>query len=235
MDRETILDNAVWHSLQGTHRRFAETAGDLAARFTGAVAPFAALPDEPTPDAWTALAALVGPGHVALLFRADVTPPPEWRVRLRGHGLQMVADDTFTGTPAAGATVLGVADVDEMLALVERTKPGPFRARTHELGRYLGIRDDDGRLVAMAGERLRCDGFTEISAVCTDADQRGRGLASALVADCVHHIRARGDTPFLHAAEDNTNAIRVYERLGFSVRKPLDILVVAAPDAPGRD
>jgi predicted GNAT family acetyltransferase len=141
----------------------------------------------------------------------------------------MVADDTFEGAPAPGAVELGAADVDEMLALVERTKPGPFLPRTHELGRYVGVRDGT-RLVAMAGERLRCDGVTEISAVCTDGDHRGRGLASVLVADCVRHIRARGDTPFLHAAEDNTNAIRVYERLGFSIRKALDLVLAAAPE-----
>jgi ribosomal protein S18 acetylase RimI-like enzyme len=229
MDRDAILDNAVWHSLRGPHQPFAQVEDELAARFVRDVAPFGALPDDPSPEAWDALARLVGPGHAALLFRADVTPPGGWAVRVRGHGVQMVATGALLGEPAPGAVELGTADVDDMLALVSRTKPGPFLPRTYELGRYVGIRDGD-HLVAMAGERLRCDGFTEISAVCTDADHRGRGLASALVADCVQHIRARGDTPFLHAAEDNTNAIRVYERLGFIVRKPLDILVVAAPE-----
>jgi predicted GNAT family acetyltransferase len=105
-----------------------------------------------------------------------------------------------------------------MLDLVERTKPGPFRPRTIELGRYLGIRID-GELVAMAGERLHPPGWTEISAVCTDERMRGRGLASRLIRAVGHGIRARGEIPFLHASAANTNAIRLYESMGFVLRR----------------
>jgi predicted GNAT family acetyltransferase len=105
-----------------------------------------------------------------------------------------------------------------MLNLIERTKPGPFRKRTIELGNYLGLRVD-GELVAMAGERLQPPGYTEISAVCTDERFRGRGLAGRLIRAVGHGIRERGDIPFLHASAQNTNAIRLYESMGFVLRR----------------
>jgi ribosomal protein S18 acetylase RimI-like enzyme len=161
------------------------------------------------------------------LFRPRGARPPGWSVEFALEGVQMVAPD-FAGAPYAGALELGAADGDEMLALVERTKPGPFLARTHEMGRYVGWRDG-GRLVAMAGERLRTEGLTELSAVCTDEEYRGRGLAAGLVGDVVHGIRARRDVPILHAAASNTGAIRLYEALGFRVHQTIDPVLVRAP------
>ena len=114
-----------------------------------------------------------------------------------------------------------------MLALVERTRPGPFLPRTIELGTYLGVRDD-GVLVAMAGERLHPPGWTEISAVCTDPAARGRGLATRLVRALVHGIRARGEQPFLHAAADNP-AIGLYESLGFRHRRGVTFAAARVP------
>jgi ribosomal protein S18 acetylase RimI-like enzyme len=231
-----ILDNAVWNSLRGPHRRFAEGTG-LAQRFPPDVAPFAALPDEATPDAWDQLARLIAPDGVALLFRRGETMPPTgWQTVFRIAGVQMVAD-TYDGEPAptsAGVVELGAAAVPAMLELVARTKPGPFLPRTHELGRYVGVYDG-ARLVAMAGERLHCDGYTELSAVCTDEDRRGHGLATMLVADLVATIRKRGETAMLHAAADNTNAIRLYESLGFRVRERIDGVLLRAPDGTETD
>jgi predicted GNAT family acetyltransferase len=120
-------------------------------------------------------------------------------------------------------------DVPAMLALVERTRPGPFEKRTIELGTYLGIRDG-GDLVAMAGERLHPPGFTEISAVCTDASHRGRGLASRLVRVIVEQIRARGEQPFLHLTLENEPAYRIYAALGFETRTLADVVALRAPD-----
>jgi predicted GNAT family acetyltransferase len=117
-----------------------------------------------------------------------------------------------------------------MLDLVSRTKPGPFLPRTIELGTYLGIRDG-GVLVAMAGERLHPPGWTEISAVCTDDGYRGRGLATRLVKAVAAGIRRRGETPFLHAAGTNTNAIRLYESLGFALRRQAVFRALRVPGA----
>ena len=104
-----------------------------------------------------------------------------------------------------------------MLELTTLTKPGPFGPRTHELGTYIGIRDG-ARLAAMAGERLKVPGFTEVSAVCTHPDFLGRGYAGILMSKVMQGVRERGETPFLHVREDNTRAIGLYERLGFTTR-----------------
>ena len=115
-----------------------------------------------------------------------------------------------------------------MLALVGLTQPGPFRPRTHQMGRYVGVRHE-GQLVAMAGERLELDDYIEVSAVCTHPDFRRRGLGAALTLDVAAHIAAQGKTPMLHAAATNTGAIRVYERLGFTIRRTVTALVMRAP------
>jgi predicted GNAT family acetyltransferase len=125
--------------------------------------------------------------------------------------------------PDQEAVQLGHEDVPEMLDLVGRTRPGPFLPRTVELGSYLGIRRN-GALVAMAGERMHPPGYTEISAVCTDPDARGSGLASRLMRAVAYGIRARGETPILHAASTNDTAIRLYEKLGFAVRREFEFV-----------
>jgi predicted GNAT family acetyltransferase len=130
--------------------------------------------------------------------------------------------------PDDEAIVLGPADVPEMLALVERTRPGPFEARTVELGTYLGIRRE-GELVAMAGERMRPPGWTEVSAVCTDPRFQGQGLGGRLVRAVAVGIRARGEVPCLHAAATNTGAIKLYESLGFVTRRTIDFVGLRAP------
>ena len=109
-----------------------------------------------------------------------------------------------------------------MRELAETTQPGPWRARTHELGRFVGVRVD-GRLVAMAGERMHLDGACEVSGVCTLPEHRGRGLAALLVRTVAAAIEARGETAFLHVMHDNVGAIRVYEALGFQGRKVLTL------------
>jgi ribosomal protein S18 acetylase RimI-like enzyme len=222
------LDYPTWAALNGAHARFAEWQGRVV-RYQPDVAPFLAVPPDPDdePKMWDDVAALVGPGAVVVVPGVG-TPPPDWEVVDRTPGVQMVGEDV-AGEADAEAIPLTGADVPEMLALVERTKPGPFLPRTVELGTYLGIRRD-GVLVAMAGERLHPPGFTEISAVCTDASVRGQGLATRLVLAVAAGIRARGETPFLHAAGRNTNAIRLYETLGFRLRQRPNFTALRVPE-----
>ncbi|GCE77877.1 GNAT family N-acetyltransferase [Cellulomonas biazotea] len=227
---ERVLDNAAWHSLVGRHAALAE-GNDLVRRFPADVSPFAAVRSWDDPDVWDAIVDVVGPGGQFPFSGDDPTLPPGWEVEWRGAGVQLVETDDLTTAADDEAVVLGARDVPEMLDLVARTQPGPFLPRTHELGRYVGIRRE-GRLVAMAGERLQPDGWTEISAVCTDAEHRGQGLAARLVLDVAHHVRLRGDRALLHAAETNTPAIRIYERLGFRLRRRSTF---GSLRAPGRD
>ncbi len=225
----SALDNAAWSSLAGEHAHLAE-GGDLVRRYPVDVSPFAAVRTWDDPDVWAAIVDLVG-------YDADFPAPPEsvalpagW---VRGDvfgGVQLVETERVQGRPDAEAVVLGAADVPEMMDLVSRAKPGPFLPRTHEMGRYVGIRRD-GELAAMAGERLRPAGWTEISAVATDERFRGQGLATRLVLDVVHAVRERGARAMLHAAAGNTNAIRLYESLGFVLRRRNEFGMVRTPAA----
>jgi ribosomal protein S18 acetylase RimI-like enzyme len=223
------LDNIGWHALSGPQQQFGTVIAGLAARYDPAIAVFCALADDVTSDSWDALRTLVGPAGGAVLFRRD-TPAaaPGWQEVMRMTTRQMLgpperqpSDDEFVE--------LTPADAPEMQALVARTRPGPFESRTHELGPYLGYRDD-GALVAMAGVRMRCPGFREISAVCTDDRYRGRGLASRLVRAVGARITAAGDQPLLHVLDENTTAIRVYEALGYKTRMTFDVCVYSAPE-----
>ena len=221
----SVLDNPVLASLNGVHKGLAEVVG-RAGRYRPDVTPFAALSDPADPAAWVDLARLVGPGNEVTLAGVDEVPPT-WSVLVEVPGVQLVAAAPLA-SPDTTARQLGHRDVPAMLDLVGRTQPGPFRQHTIDMGRYLGIHHD-GKLVAMAGERMRPPGWTEISAVCTDPAYRGHGFATALVQAVAAGIRARGETPFLHTATANTSAIRLYESLGCTLRRRLTFLLLRAP------
>ncbi|GGX58904.1 GNAT family N-acetyltransferase [Streptomyces fructofermentans] len=229
------LDRPAFAALTGPHARFAERRGRVL-RYPVDVSPWLALPDDPGPADWADVAALAGPGQEIALpgFRGAV--PDGWEVTFSVDGVQLVHYGDDGDGPAAApdpeAVRLGPADVPEMLDLVERTRPGPFLPRTIELGTYLGIRRG-GALVAMAGERLRPPGFTEISAVCTDPGFRGEGLATRLILAVAFGIRERGETPFLHTGAGNTGAIRLYESLGFRLRLRTRFLSARVPERLG--
>jgi ribosomal protein S18 acetylase RimI-like enzyme len=222
-----VLDNPAWHALVGTQASLGRGDG-LARRFDPEVSVFAAVPDEPRAEHWDALRALIGSLGGGAVVRSELPDLDGWSVRFRAGAVQMVHSRAGDGRSVDGDVVverLGPNDVPEMTDLVERTRPGPFTARTIELGTYLGVRDE-GRLVAMAGTRMRPAGYTEISAVCTDEGHRGRGLARLLVTRMVEEIEARDETPCLHALDSNAGAIRLYEQLGFTVRTVMTFAVV---------
>lgn len=194
-------------------------------RYPADVSPFAGLPDRPRPADWADLAALAGPGAVVVL--AGVAPPDRWPVTPIGDGVQLV-DGGVEAAADDELVRLGPGDRAEMLDLAERTRPGPFLPRTGELGVFLGIRRG-GALVAMAGERLHPPGWTEISGVCTDEAWRGHGFATRLMRVLVAGIQARGETPFLHALAGNTGAVRLYETMGFRLRRTITFTAARVP------
>jgi GNAT superfamily N-acetyltransferase len=226
------LDNPVLSSLTGAHARFAERRGNVL-RYPADVCPFVAFPDEPDESDWADAADLLGPGAQLALAGVRVPPPAGWEVVEIGEGVQMTGEDLKVAADPE-AVPLGLADVPEMLDLTARAKPGPFLPRTFELGTYLGIRRH-GKLVAMAGERLQPQGWSEISAVCTDEAWRGQGLATRLIRAVGAVIRERGDVPFLHAVATNP-AIKLYEELGFQHRKATRFAAARVPETqlPGQ-
>ena len=217
-----MLDNPIWTSLTTAHARFAEGDG-LARRYPPEVTPLAGLVEQ-SPEAYAALAKLVPVGGMAGFFR-DVLPDPPagWAPVSR---VQMWQMHCAKPKPVASFPIelLGPADVPAMIELVQRTEPGPFGQRTVELGTFYGIRDN-GRLVAMAGERIHPGRYAEVSAVCTLPEYRGRGYGVALVTAVTQGMIARGDLPMLHVRTDNP-AVRVYEQVGYTTERMLELLIV---------
>jgi ribosomal protein S18 acetylase RimI-like enzyme len=223
------LDNPVLWSLTGAHARFAERRGNVL-RYQVDVAPFLALPDDPGEADWADAASLAWPGGLLWLPGQRVPPSGGWQPAGVGEGVQMTGERLAVAADPE-AVPLGRADLPEMLDLTARARPGPpFLPRTFELGPYLGIRRH-GKLVAMAGERLHPEGWSEVSAVCTDDAWRGQGLATRLIAAVGAGVRARGEVPFLMAVAANP-AIALYERLGFRHRRSIQFAVARVAEAP---
>jgi ribosomal protein S18 acetylase RimI-like enzyme len=212
-----ILNNPIWTALTTRQTQFAE-GDDLARRYPVEVTALAAL-RAPTSEAFESLARTTKGDAAALFFYDPVTIPRGWKTIHTSNLVQMVCESPKLVSDKNTDLIEGLtaADTDEMVALTKLTNPGPFGTRTQELGLYLGIHQQ-GRLAAMAGERQRLPGYTEVSAVCTHPDFQGRGYARILISMVAGQIIERGETPFLHVREDNVGAIRVYEKLGFKTR-----------------
>lgn len=213
------LDNVIWNALTTRQAEFAETH-QHARRFVPEVTSLAGF-REPTAEGYESLGGLVnGRGTIALFLEEPFQAREGWELAGSAPLLQMVCENGHVKAVSDSEHTLielGEADSAEMIELTGLTKPGPFNKRTHELGTYLGIRKD-GKLVAMAGERLKVPGFTEVSAVCTHPEHTGRGYARVLMMEVMRRIRFRGEIPFLHVREDNARAIGLYERIGFARR-----------------
>lgn len=212
-----ILDNPIWSALTTRQAHFGE-GDDLARRYPSEVTALGALKHH-GPDAFESLARTTYNDTVALFCFDPVTIPPGWKTIHTSNLVQMICESPSMLADQNFALIeeLTAADTEEMLTLTKLTNPGPFGKRTQELGLYLGIHRQ-GRLAAMAGERQRLPGYTEVSAVCTHPDFQGRGYARILISAVAGKIFERGEIPFLHVREDNVAAIRVYERLGFRTR-----------------
>ncbi|WP_311270090.1 GNAT family N-acetyltransferase [Sphingobium sp. WCS2017Hpa-17] len=222
------LDRPVWNSLSSGWAALAQ-GDERARRLDPLHGPFGAVADD-APDSLAALATLVpADGELWMIGPDALTPPPGVSVIRTAMLAQMVAPSIIPATMPPSAWVpLDESDAADMLDLALLTKPGPFRSHTHRLGRFIGVREE-GRLVAMAGERMRLPGFTEVSGVCTHPDWRGRGLAGALMRVVAQAMLDRGETPFLHAYAAHDKTIALYRSLGFEVRAELPMMVVARP------
>ena len=228
------LDRPVWNSLTGRQAQLAQ--GDARAWRLGADYGLFAAAADGSAESLAALAGLV-PADGALATVGVAEPGPPAGLAVEQHVIWQMVCDRLAAAPAtppaprAAFEIVDLtdADADQMLALATLTKPGPFFARTHQLGGFVGVKDADGRLLAMAGERMKPPGFTEVSGVCTQPDQRGRGLAGALMRVVAGRIAERGETAFLHSYAHNAGAIALYESLGFRLRAEVTMTVLAPP------
>jgi len=202
---------------------FAEGTG-RARCFARDISLLAATADD-TPEAMMDLGALIEPGGAVVLLQTDPSPVPPGAVAEVAAGVQLVADSIVEPSEIADVVDLTDADASDMFALARLARPGPFESRTHTLGGFVGIREH-GRLVAMAGERLRLPGYTEVSGVCTHPEARGRGYATLLSRVVTSRIAGCGDTAFLHVFAANHAAIRLYEKLGFRLRAPIVVTIL---------
>jgi ribosomal protein S18 acetylase RimI-like enzyme len=210
---DPLLDNIIWHSLAGRQRSLAIGTGE-ARRYAPGYSPILAFADPGRADL-SALNPYCDVGEPIYCADWSGPVPPEWTLEREATMLRMVWDGPpAVDDPAADATALGPEHAAEALDLATLTRPGPFAIRTIEMGDYFGY-FEQGRLIAMAGERMWAGPYREISGVCTHPDYQGRGLARRLTLKLVHRELLRGETPFLHVVSGNTGAIGLYRKMGF--------------------
>lgn len=212
----TPLDRPVWHSLGGVQkaldcgcgavRRLDPDYGPFAASVPGHEAEFAGH--------------LIG-GEIWLVEAEAVPAPAGLQVLREAPLLQMIADGPIERFDDPDIVALGADEAAEMAGLALATEPGPWASQTWRYGQFFGIRID-GRLAAMAGERMRpAANLAEVSGVCTWPEFRGRGLAARLIRKVMSSMAARGEVPYLHSYATNVSAIRLYESLGFRARREM--------------
>ena len=109
---------------------------------------------------------------------------------------------------------------NELFQLVNQVQPGYFRRKTFLLGSYYGIFKNN-KLIAVSGERMKMNEYIEISAVVTHPEHTGKGYAKQLVAHTANRIFDQNKIPYLHVAETNTTAIKLYEKLSFKTRRKI--------------
>ena len=221
---KTLLDRPVWSALNTRHADLALGEGP-AKRYPSAIVPFASTADDSEPSL-AALAALVGPDDSVILAQADpIVLPTQLVATMQADAVQMVAEQRWAPFEDDRIGKLGADDAAEMLALATLTKPGPFAAKARSLGDFWGIKID-GRLAAMAGQRMAQPGLTELSGVCTHPDFRGKGFGRLMSLYVAGQIFGRGETAYLHAYANNAPAIGLYETIGFRLRSAINVAVV---------
>lgn len=216
-----LLDRPIWTALATRQAHLGEARG-LARRYRPDILPFAATQTD-DPQAMADLLDLMQPGETSIVLSAEpLVPARGFEVLTAAPVVQMIAVNVPQAAPDKAIVPLAASDAEEMLALATLTKPGPFSLKSLQLGRFWAVRED-GRIVAMAGERMKQPGFTELSGVCTHPDHRGKGYARRLSLHVAGQIKASGDGSYLHAYASNASAIGLYETIGFTLRSALHV------------
>lgn len=221
------LDRPIWSMLTGRQAHLA-AGGPQALRIDRGYGVFGVAADD-SAEAQAALAALVPDEGEIWIVEGERWPVPAGTREVKRAVLAQMVAEGAPPAPRAGEPdilPLGEDDAAEMTALADHAKPGPWGPATHRYGPFFGIREE-GRLLAMAGQRILVPGMAEVSGVSTWEDSRGRGLARALIGHVMREMVARGERPFLHSYADNAGAIGLYQSLGFRIRREVHVLVIA--------
>jgi ribosomal protein S18 acetylase RimI-like enzyme len=222
---DALLDNIIWHTLSGPHAHFAVGTPQVR-RYASGFSPIIGCADPGAPDL-DALRPFCEAGEHFYCEGWSGPAPTGWQIDAETTMVKMVWRGAMPEADAApDALALAPEHATQALELATLTRPGPFGPRTPELGEYFGC-FVDGRLVAMAGERMHAAPLREISGVCTHPDYQGHGLARRLMLKLVRREMLRGETPFLHVMSGNTGARRLYEHMGFETYREVVVRVVS--------
>jgi GNAT superfamily N-acetyltransferase len=220
MNSDPLLD-PVRNALNSAHAHFA-IGRPPARRYPAEVSPFAVIDDTSAPTL-ARLEALLVPGEQVYIFNQ---PPAQMNGLSVGpplHTFQMLGPDYFEDEGRKDEIhpiLMTPENAAEMFELISLAFPGFYQPRTYEMGTYYGIRVD-GKLVAMAGERLCMTGYREISGVCTHPSHTGKGYARTLMTCLMRDHAAAGVTSFLHVGKANKRATTIYERMGFRMLRSI--------------
>jgi ribosomal protein S18 acetylase RimI-like enzyme len=219
------LDNPIWNALN-TGSLSLSFGTDRVRLIDRKMGFFAGLPDYNT-ETLNELYDFMEAGQRVILFPPDHLPlDDKWKVHNDHELLQLVCERDFSKVESnSHIQPLGATQVEEMLALTQLTKPGPFLTKTIDFGDYFGF-FSEGKLVSMAGSRLSPSPYTEVSAVCTHPNFLGQGISKKVMPFVLHAIQQRGKIPFLHLYPDNTPALRLYTSLGFVSRAMLRVYLL---------
>ena len=222
---EHVLDNPIWHALS-TRQAVLNKGTERVKFFDESVSPFVTMDAWKEADLREMQEILPLERSFYVLIPRQVNIPEAFEQVYTTPIYQMVCEVFHPQMlPEQSVLEMGAGDVQEMIELTALTRPGPFSTNTMSFGRYIGI-SEGTRLAAMAGERMKVPGYTEVSAVCTHPDFLGKGYASHLMSILCAEIITRGETPFLHVRADNPRAIRAYERLGFSISRDVFFVII---------
>ena len=219
MEREEFkLDNPVWYSLNETHNKFSIEYNGIKF-YQPDYCPFGGYVDSDLAKSGIdAYAQIVNNFYVV----GDL-PVFTDNVQLKKELVcnQMILSKPIDITISEKIEELKtVNQKNDLFDLVNLVQPGYFKSKTPDLGSYYGIYNDN-RLVAVTGERMKMNEYTEVSAVVTHPEYLGKGYAKQLVTFTSNKIFKEGKVPYLHVAESNTGAIKLYEKLGYLKRREI--------------
>jgi ribosomal protein S18 acetylase RimI-like enzyme len=218
---KNLLHNPVYHALLSGDKQLS-FGNEKVKFFDEAVSPFAGF-DHDYEKGFTDLYHLLPTGRKILYaIPSFITQPKGWQLQHQIKGLQFIYEaNSIDKAEFPNVIPLTTMHVPQMVQLAALTRPGPFGSGTINFGSYFGIFDNE-KLVAMTGQRLHVQNCTEISAVCTHPDYTGKGYAYTLLQHQLQIILQQNQQPFLHVRDDNQRAIALYERLGFTISRPMN-------------